>query len=144
MKLQRYKIFGCLLLIGAIVVSVGVALPDANADFGQTITTAQMANMFGGGFVRCGDTDCDTTSGACPGGSTCHPDDNDCICRACLTTTGQCCGSPNNWPGWMCEDTTASCNSVKGNCIKTGGEAAVCERYASPATPPDCAERPDC
>ena len=79
MKKRKYKIFGCLLLIGAITVSFGITLADADAGFGKTITTAKMANMFGGGLVWGCDTDCDTTGTGCPGGSTecgTEPEDN--------------------------------------------------------------------
>ena len=144
MKTQRYKIFGCLLLIGAVVVSFCVALSDANADFGETITTAQMANMFGGGWVWCGDTDCDTTSGSCPGGSTCDPDDDSgTLCQTCQSGNGDKCGAPGGM-GWQCVDSTKSCAGVKGYCVKVAGSNATCEKRASDQTPPTCGTRPDC
>ena len=144
MKTHKHYILGCLLLISLVVVSLSVALADANADFGKTITTAQMENMFGGGFVCWGDTDCDTTSGSCPGGSTCDPDDDSgTLCQTCQSGNGDICGSPGG-PGWMCVNGTKSCNGVKGYCAKVAGSPATCEKRASDKTPPTCGTRPDC
>lgn len=145
MKTREYKIYGCLLLIGAIVVSVGFALPYANAGFGKTITTAQMANMFGGGFVWGCDTDCDTAGTGCPGGDTCEPDDHNISCRKCDTTNGDICGTPNGWPGWQCVNGTDDCNGKKGMCIKLGEEDSACSTTTYAPDPiPDCPERDDC
>jgi len=137
MKTQRYTIFSCLLLISAIVVSFGVALADANAGFGKTITTAQMANMFGGGFVLCGDKDCDTQSGSCPGDDTCDGEDDVSDCRDCQSGPGKKCGEPAGW-GWQCVDTTESCNGEVGYCVR-----GSCERRAG-TTSDSCGTRPDC
>jgi hypothetical protein len=140
MKTRKYSILGCLLLIGAIVVSLGVALADANAGFGKTIDTAQMATMFGGGWVWCADTDCDTTSGACPGGDTgCdHASVDDCY--KCTTTAGDICGTPGGM-GWMCVDGTAPCESGSlGSCCD-----GTCEAFTDHNGPtPSCATRPNC
>ena len=141
MKTQKHKIFGCLLLIGAIVVSVGFALPAANAGFGEPITTAQMANMFGGGFVFCNDRDCDTASGGCPGGSTTcgtEPEDNGTLCTQCNSGAGKVCGEAGG-PGWQCVSSTESCNGNKGYCVQ-----GSCERRASDQTTPSCGSKPDC
>ena len=125
-------------LIGAIVVSFGVALADANPGFGKTLTTTQMANMFGGGWVLCGDRDCDTTSGSCPGGSTCNPGQTEGVCQLCQTVNGDKCGAAGG-AGWQCVDGTASCNGEKGFCVE-----GSCEKHATPETPPNCSTRPDC
>lgn len=141
MKTQKYKIFGCLLLIGAIVVSLGVALADANAGFGETITTAQMANMFGGGFV-CPDKDCDTTSGSCPGGNTCDEGGSISDCYDCKSGNGEICGNWQQSWGWMCvQKTPESCNDGSlGNCVW-----GVCGPFISHLGPtPNCGTRPDC
>jgi hypothetical protein len=141
MKSQKYRILGCLLLIGAIAVSSEVILMDANAGFGKTITTAQMANMFGGGWVCAGDTDCDVTWGGCPGGSTDCSGQSVNPCYNCLSGTGKACGAANPWPGWQCVDTTASCNGVLGSCSN-----GLCEQYTGPDNPPppSCGTRPNC
>ena len=126
------------MLIAAIVVSFGVALSDANAGFGKTITTAQMANMFGGGWVCSGDKDCDTQSGSCPGGDTCDEDETggeDCM--DCQSGNGQKCGEPAG-AGWQCVDTTESCDGKIGYCVE-----GSCERRAG-TTDDDCGTKPDC
>lgn len=139
METQKYKILGCLLLIGAIVVSLGVALADANAGFGETITTAQMASMFGGGW-QCPDKDCDTTSGSCPG------DHTDCSggsindCYNCKSGNGKVCGAEQQEWGWMCVDGTESCNESRGSCNN-----GLCEDFTGSLPPDaDCGTRPDC
>ena len=138
MKIQRYKIFGCFLLVSAIVVSFGFALQDANAGFGETVTTDQMANMFGGGFVFCGDRDCDTLSGGCSGGNTCDEEIGD-NCYNCKSGNGQTCGSPAG-AGWQCKSTSESCNGSMGSCA-TG----VCGPFIGGDPPAvGCGTRPDC
>ena len=140
MKTQRHKIFGCLLLIGAIVVSVGFALADANAGFGKTITTSQMANMFGGGFA-CPDKDCDTQGTSCPGGDTCDGSDDLSNCYTCANTNGMKCGNWQQSWGWMCVDTTKDCKTgVLGSCSQN-----VCGPYTSgPNDGDSCGTRQDC
>jgi hypothetical protein len=140
MIMRKCKIFGCLLLIGAIVVSFGVALADASPGFGKTLTTAQMANMFGGGFVCSGDTDCDTTSGSCPGGDTCADSADISNCRDCKSGNGDICGAPGG-AGWQCVNGTEDCNDGSlGSC-----SAASCEAYIGGADDGDsCGTRPDC
>ena len=140
MKTQRHKIFGCVLLIGAIVVSFGVALPGANADFGKTLTTATMARMFGGGY-GCPDKDCDTTSGSCPGGNTCVDNRDISNCYNCKSGNGEACGALQQSWGWMCVDTTEDCKSgTLGSC-----GASVCGPYTGgPNDGDSCGTRPDC
>ena len=140
MKMKRNKMFGCLLLIGAIAISVGFALPNANADFGETITTAQMASMFGGGYV-CPDKDCDTNSGGCPGGNTCESSSIS-DCYRCKSGNGKVCGNWQQSWGWMCvQRNPESCNDgTLGNCI-----AGACGPFISHlGSTPDCGTRPDC
>jgi hypothetical protein len=141
MKTRRHIVLGSLLLIGAIPVSLGIAFGGANAGFGKTLDTAQMAAMFGGGFVLCGDTDCDTTSGACPGGDTgCDGGSvNDCF--NCSTTAGDVCGAAGG-AGWMCVNGTAGCNSGSiGSCNNGMCEAST---GVIDNPPPSCGTRPNC
>ncbi|MBC8481453.1 MAG: hypothetical protein H8D47_02155 [Planctomycetes bacterium] len=142
MKKRKYKIFGCLLLIGAITVSFGITLADADAGFGKTITTAKMANMFGGGFV-CPDKDCDTESGSCPGGDTGCPDMRTNDCYDCKSGNGKICGDSQPEWGWMCVPRDPEdCNdgSVRSCCD------GVCEMFNAHGDPPigSCGTRPDC
>jgi len=138
MKTQR-PILVCLLLVGVIVASVGFALPHGTSDFGNAITTDRMANMFGGGYVWCGDTDCDTASGGCPGGDTCNGSGDINNCYNCKSGAGQTCGSPGG-AGWQCVSTTESCNGTVGSCA-----AGMCEDYTGPAPNNfSCGTRPDC
>jgi len=136
MKIQRHKFFG-FFLISAIAVSFGVALADIDTDFGKTITTVQMENMFGGGWVDCGDRDCDTTSGSCPGGSTCDGETGG-ACWQCKSGAGQTCGQPGG-SGWQCVSETESCNETKGMCVDGN-----CEKNINATPGGSCGTRPDC
>ncbi len=120
------------------IVSFSVA-QSSIADIGETITTAQMANMFGG---ACPDKDCDTDSGSCPGGNTCDAGDSIDDCYSCKSGNGEICGDWQQSWGVMCvQKTPESCKSGSlGNCI-----LAVCGPFIShEGSPPDCGTRPDC
>jgi hypothetical protein len=141
MKTRKHIVLGSLLVIGVTPVLLCVAFAGTHAGLGTPLATAQMATMFGGGFVCSGDTDCDTTSGACPGGDTgCdHMSVDDCY--NCSTTAGDICGTPGG-AGWMCVDGTAPCESGSlGSC--TDGMCEAFSGHASGPTP-SCATRPDC
>jgi len=134
MKTQKHKIFGCLLLIGAIVVSVGFALPETNAGFGETITTAQMANMFGGGFT-CPQNDCEGQATGCPESTSCEGYAIGHECTVCLDQTKleQCGAMKSQW-GLMCtSDDNHNCTTsgVKGACALGG-----CLKNAEPNPEP--------
>jgi len=145
MKLRKFKILLCVSFCCLFIASIGIALADVNTGFGKTITTAQMANMFGGGFVLCGDTDCDTVSATgCSGGSTSCSGMSVCDCYNCKSGFGSVCGAPNSWPGWMCENAMESCFSGSIRSCHSG----YCEIYtgAGPCPPQgNCGgTRPNC
>ena len=127
-------IVGCI----AVALCFGLTTASTEANLGKALTDSQMSEMFGGGWVTCGDKDCDTQSGSCPGGDTCAPDDSGNLCTICASGNGQKCGTPAG-AGWQCVDTTKSCNGDKGLC--TDG---TCEKHASPSPTPSCGSRPDC
>jgi len=138
---EKYKILGSMLLIGVIAVSLGVALADANVYFGKSLTTAEMAIVFGGKYVCTGDTDCDTVSvTTCPGGDTCDNSSPVAQCYNCLSGAGDVCGTPSSWPGVLCVNGTESCNGSIGSCNN-----GLCEMNTGGGTPGSgCGTRPNC
>jgi len=135
----QMRLFACLLLVGTTIIAVGFTLPNANRDFGKTLNATQMASTLGGGFT-CPDKDCDTTVTGCPGGDTCDGYDDLTMCWNCKSDNGEQCGQWQQSWGWMCVQTTADCNDVKGSCA-----AGSCEMYMNDPTDDDsCGTRPDC
>lgn len=142
MKTQKYSTLVCILLMSAIGASFVAALAYATGGFGETITTVQMANMYGGDWVWCGDDDCDTAAEPnCPGGDTCGGSEDTSNCRICMDTAGEQCGQPSSWPGWDCVNTTASCNYPA---LYSCSDGACFSYTGGPDDGDSCGSRPDC
>lgn len=148
MKMKRFKMISCLclLLSGAIVVSVGFAVQMADASFGQALTTEQMSNMYGGAWVCSGDMDCDTVStDQCPGGDTCKGSNDSGSCRDCKSGYGDICGTPGG-AGYQCVNGTETCNKAVGGCNQNTCETAG--GYTVPGNPlqddDQCGSRSNC
>ena len=103
------------------------------------IASQAMGILTGGGFVLCGDKDCNTESGSCPGGDTCEPGSVN-QCYDSESGNGQECGEPGGM-GWQCVDTTESCNGAEGSCNQN-----TCETMdpTGQITDDNCGTRPDC
>jgi len=127
-----------LLIVCSIAVALCFGTATTKAEFGRALTDSEMSEMFGGGFVLCGDRDCDTVSGSCPGGDTCPPGDTSSLCTQCKSGAGETCGTPAG-AGWQCVPTTESCNGNKGVCM-----SGVCQQRINPNPTPTCGTRPDC
>ena len=107
MKKRRYKIFGCLLLIGAIAASIGIT-----SSFGNTkivLTDNEMSSIVGGMACHyCGSNG----NGCAPGGSAGNcslPDCDGWVKTSCLQAQQHC----------VSDNTTSTCGNTTKPC--TGG-----------------------
>lgn len=143
------KVIGmCLMGCLVVVLLSSFAFSGANADFGETLTTAQMANMFGGAWNWTCDRDCPVAGGSdCTGGNT-SCSTTGANCYDCLTTDGEVCSSPPGGAGWVCTNGTASCDGDEGVCISTtncsvGGTPPSGDPATNCATRAQCDEQSD-
>ncbi len=128
MKTKRGKIYCCLILIGAIVVSIGIT-----ASFAYTkpaLTDAEMSSVYGG----CGP--CDWDGQGCAGGSSTHCNDrNPCTGnyrQSCRQDEKEC----QNQSG-PCTPQSKSCSGKQYSvyhCIEAAGDCVTQDYYG----PLDC------